>query len=108
MTDVSPQDANTDRTTTDVEVVVVGAGFAGIYSLYHLRELGFTVQVIETGEGVGGTWYWNRYPGARCDVPSLEYSYGFSKELQQEWNWPEVFSAQEDILRYANHVADKF
>jgi cyclohexanone monooxygenase len=108
MTDVSPEAANTDRATTDVDVVVVGAGFAGIYSLYHLRELGFTVQVIETGEGVGGTWYWNRYPGARCDVPSLEYSYGFSKELQQEWEWTEIMPAREEIEEYLNHVVDRF
>src|SRR5262249_6602943 len=75
---------------------------------YRFRSLGLTVKALEAGSDVGGTWYWNRYPGARCDVPSLEYSYGFSPELEQEWDWPEVFSAQEDILRYANHVADKF
>jgi cyclohexanone monooxygenase len=90
------------------EVVVVGAGFAGMYAIYRLRELGFEVLAIEAGTDVGGTWYWNRYPGARCDVPSLEYSFGFSPELEQEWDWPEVFSSQADILRYANHVADRF
>jgi len=79
-----------------------------MYALYRFRSLGLQVQVIEAGTDVGGTWYWNRYPGARCDVPSLEYSYGFSAELEQEWDWPEVFSAQPDILRYANHVADRF
>ncbi|HMF27230.1 MAG TPA: NAD(P)/FAD-dependent oxidoreductase, partial [Candidatus Cybelea sp.] len=91
-----------------VDVAVVGAGFAGLYLLHRLRKAGFTTVVLDEASDVGGTWYWNRYPGARCDVPSLEYSYGFSPELEQEWDWPEVFSAQEDILRYANHVADKF
>jgi cation diffusion facilitator CzcD-associated flavoprotein CzcO len=90
------------------DVLVVGAGFAGMYAVYRFRSQGLAVKVLEAGSNVGGTWYWNRYPGARCDVPSLEYSYGFSPELEQEWDWPEVFSAQEDILRYANYVADKF
>ena len=90
------------------DVLVVGAGFAGMYAVYRFRGQGLNVLVLEAGSDVGGTWYWNRYPGARCDVPSLEYSYGFSPELEQEWDWPEVFSAQEDILRYANHVADRF
>ena len=93
---------------SDVDVVVVGAGMAGLYALHHLRELGFTAVVLEAGGGVGGTWYWNRYPGARCDVPSLEYSYGFSEELQQEWEWTEVFPAQAELERYFNHVADRF
>ncbi len=90
------------------EVLVVGAGFAGMYAVYRLRGQGLSVKALEAGSDVGGTWYWNRYPGARCDVPSLEYSYGFSRELEQAWDWPEVFSAQADILRYANHVADEF
>ncbi len=90
------------------DVLVVGGGFAGRYAVHRFRELGFSVKAFEAGSNVGGTWYWNRYPGARCDVPSLEYSYGFSPELEQEWDWLEVFSAQEDILRCANHVADKF
>jgi cation diffusion facilitator CzcD-associated flavoprotein CzcO len=90
------------------DVLVVGAGFAGMYAVYRFRALGLRVRALEAGSDVGGTWYWNRYPGARCDVPSLEYSYGFSPELEQEWDWPEVFSAQPDILRYANHVADRF
>ncbi len=90
------------------DVIVVGAGFAGLYAIHRLRNAGMTVQAIEAGDGVGGTWYWNRYPGARCDVESLEYSYSFSEDLQQEWEWPERFSAQPDILRYANHVADRF
>jgi len=90
------------------DVVIVGGGFAGMYALHRFRKQGLSVKVLEAGSDVGGTWYWNRYPGARCDVPSLEYSYGFSEELEQEWDWPEVYSAQADILQYANHVADKF
>lgn len=90
------------------DVIVVGAGFAGMYAIYKFRTLGLKVQVLEAGSDVGGTWFWNRYPGARCDVPSLEYSFGFSEELEQEWHWPEVFSAQPDILNYANHIAEKF
>ncbi|HAG70662.1 MAG TPA: cyclohexanone monooxygenase, partial [Gammaproteobacteria bacterium] len=90
------------------DVVVVGAGFAGMYALHKLRELGFTVKVVEAGDGVGGTWFWNRYPGARCDVHSLEYSYQFSEELQQEWSWSEKYAPQPEILDYANHVADRF
>ncbi len=94
--------------TDRYDVLVVGAGFAGMYALYRFRKQGLNVNVVEAGSDVGGTWYWNRYPGARCDVPSLEYSYGFSEELEQQWDWPEVFSAQPDILEYANHVADRF
>jgi len=90
------------------DVVVVGAGFAGMYMLYRLRGLGLSVRVYEQGSGVGGTWYWNRYPGARCDVESMQYSYSFSDELQQEWNWSERYAPQPEILRYANHVADRF
>jgi cyclohexanone monooxygenase len=108
VTAAASESGRSDGAVTDVDVVVVGAGFAGIYSLYHLRDLGFTVQVIETGDGVGGTWYWNRYPGARCDVPSLEYSYGFSNELQQEWEWTEIMPAREEIEEYLNHVVDRF
>ena len=91
-----------------LDAVVVGAGFAGLYMLHRLREAGFTVRVFERGGGVGGTWYWNRYPGARCDVESLEYSYQFCEELQQEWRWSERYSGQPEILQYANHVADRF
>ncbi len=93
--------------TSRFDVIIVGAGFAGMYQLHRLRALGMTARVIEAGSGVGGTWFWNRYPGARCDVESMQYSYAFSEELQQEWEWPELFSAQPDILNYANHVADK-
>jgi cyclohexanone monooxygenase len=90
------------------DVVVVGAGFAGMYMLHKLRGQGFSVRVYEQGGDVGGTWYWNRYPGARCDVESMQYSYSFSDELQQEWNWSERYAPQPEILRYANHVADRF
>ena len=92
----------------DFDVLVVGAGFGGMYMLLRLREMGFRVRVLETGGGVGGTWYWNRYPGARCDVESMEYCYQFSDELQQEWDWSERYSAQPEILDYANHVADRY
>ena len=91
-----------------LEVVIIGAGFAGMYMLHRMRQLGFRARVYEAGSGVGGTWYWNRYPGARCDVESIEYSYQFSNELQQEWEWTEKYSTQPEILRYANHVADRF
>ncbi len=96
---------NTERR---VDAVVVGAGLAGVYALYRLRGLGLSVQVFEAGSGVGGTWYWNRYPGARCDVESLDYSYSFSDELQQEWSWTERYASQPEILRYVNHVVDRF
>src|SRR4051812_8628196 len=90
------------------DAVVVGAGFSGLYMLHRLRGLGLSVRVFEAGEGVGGTWYWNRYPGARCDVESLLYSYSFSEELQQEWHWSERYPAQPEILAYVNHVADRY
>ena len=93
---------------SSVEVVVVGAGFSGLYLLHRLQRAGFSARCFERGEGVGGTWYWNRYPGARCDVESMQYSFGFDEALQQEWDWPEKFSDQGTILDYANHVADRF
>lgn len=89
------------------DIVIIGAGFSGMYAIHRLRER-HKVVCFEAGAGVGGTWYWNRYPGARVDIESLEYSYGFDEELQQEWKWPEYFSAQSDLERYANHVADRF
>ena len=92
----------------DVHAVVVGAGFAGLYALHRLRGLGLSVRVYEAGEGIGGTWYWNRYPGARCDVESLDYSYSFSNDLQQEWRWTERYASQPEILKYIDHVADRF
>src|SRR6476646_12226084 len=89
---------------TVFDAVVVGAGFAGLYMLHRLRGLGFSARVFETGDGVGGTWYWNRYPGARCDVESLDYQYSFSNDLLREWRWSERYPAQEEILRYLRHV----
>src|SRR3954463_5010750 len=94
--------------TRSLDVVIVGAGFAGMYMLYKLRNLGFTAKVIERADGVGGTWYWNRYPGCRCDVESLNYSFSFDPQLEQEWTWSERYSPQPEILAYANHVADRF
>ncbi|MTV17974.1 MULTISPECIES: NAD(P)/FAD-dependent oxidoreductase [Bradyrhizobium] len=94
--------------TGTFDAVVIGAGFAGMYMLHRLRGLGFTARVYEAGGGVGGTWYWNRYPGARCDVESLQYSFSFSEELDQDWSWSEKYSPQPEILAYANHVADRF
>jgi cyclohexanone monooxygenase len=90
------------------DMIIIGAGFSGMYALIKAREMGLTVQVLEKGGDVGGTWYWNRYPGARCDVESVEYCYSFSSELEQEWDWPERYSAQPDILAYQQHVADRF
>ena len=94
--------------TSTRDIVVVGAGFAGMYLLHRLRGLGFNVRVFDKASGVGGTWYWNRYPGARCDVRSLDYSYSFDPELEQEWEWTEKYATQPEILKYANHVADRY
>src|SRR5687768_11020356 len=91
-----------------VDVVVVGAGFSGLYMLYKLRGLGFSVRAIEAAGDVGGTWYWNRYPGARCDVESVNYSYSFDPELEQEWQWSERYAPQAEILAYLGHVADRY
>src|SRR5467141_4687052 len=90
------------------DVIIIGAGVTGLYALYRLRERGFAVRVFEEGGGVGGTWYWNRYPGARFDSESYTYGYSFSRELLEEWHWKERFSGQPENLRYLNHVADKF
>lgn len=91
-----------------VDVLVVGAGFAGLYMVHRARGLGLDVQGVEAGDGPGGTWYWNRYPGARCDIESLEYSFSFDEDLQQEWEWTERYATQPEILRYVEHVADRF
>jgi cyclohexanone monooxygenase len=88
------------------DVAIVGAGFAGLYALHRLRELGLSIRVLERGGDIGGTWYWNRYPGARCDVESLQYSYSFSDDIQQTWNWSERFAGQSELLRYIHFVAD--
>jgi cyclohexanone monooxygenase len=99
-----PEEAEGGR----IDVVVVGAGFAGLYAIYRMRELELSVRCFEAGDGVGGTWFWNRYPGARCDVESLDYSYSFSNELQQDWKWSHRYADQPEILAYLNHVADRF
>lgn len=98
------------RTTMQLQfdVVIVGAGLAGVYMLHRLRRLGLTARVYEAGSDVGGTWFWNRYPGARCDIESLDYSYSFDPDLEQEWSWSERYATQPEILRYINHVADRF
>ncbi|GAA1839984.1 NAD(P)/FAD-dependent oxidoreductase [Pseudonocardia ailaonensis] len=94
--------------TTKHDVAIVGAGFAGMYLLHRLREAGFAAHVYEAADDVGGTWFWNRYPGARCDSESMQYSYSFSRELEQEWEWSERFATQPEILRYLSHVAERF
>ena len=103
---VAPENGRAE-VPAEVDVVIVGAGFAGLHLLYLMRKHGFCAVALEAGEGVGGTWYWNRYPGARCDIESMEYSYQFDKELEQEWAWSERYAPQPEILAYANHVADK-
>jgi len=100
-----------DRNDTPADVLdvaVIGAGFAGMYMVHRLAGTDLAFRAFERGDDVGGTWYWNRYPGARCDVPSLQYSYSFSPELEQEWAWSEKYATQPEILAYANHVADRF
>ncbi|NBC36156.1 NAD(P)-binding domain-containing protein [Novosphingobium sp. FSY-8] len=99
---------NTGDTPAHVDVLIVGAGFSGLYQLHLLRQRGWKVAVIDAAGGVGGTWYWNRYPGARCDIPSIEYSYSFDADLQAEWRWTERYATQPEILSYLNHVADRF
>ena len=101
-------DASHGPAPRQLDVAIVGGGLAGLYAIHRLRGMGLKVRAYEAGSGVGGTWFWNRYPGARCDVESLEYSYSFSDELQQEWKWPERYGTQPEILKYINHVADRF
>ncbi len=108
MTNVDTRPLNADEATATYDVMIVGAGFAGMYLLHKLRGLGFTARVFDAAGGVGGTWYWNRYPGARCDVMSIDYSFSFDPELEQEWQWSEKYATQPEILRYANHVADRY
>jgi cation diffusion facilitator CzcD-associated flavoprotein CzcO len=107
---VSPQtdSASGNAAALDFDAVIIGAGMSGMYQLYRLRELGLRVRVLEAGTGVGGTWYWNRYPGARFDSESYSYGYSFSQELLDEWDWGEHFSGQPEIERYCQVVADKF
>ncbi|MEO2169459.1 MAG: NAD(P)/FAD-dependent oxidoreductase, partial [bacterium] len=97
-----------DTSAPEYDALVVGAGFAGLYMLHRLRGMGLSVRVFETGSDVGGTWFWNRYPGARCDIESMEYSYQFSDQLQQEWEWSERYATQPEILRYVQHVTERF
>ncbi|MFW2336210.1 flavin-containing monooxygenase, partial [Ilumatobacter sp.] len=92
----------------DIEVVVVGAGMAGLYLLHRLRGLGMSAVALDAADDVGGTWYWNRYPGARCDIQSLDYQYSFDPELEAEWQWTEKYATQPEILRYLQHVADRY
>src|SRR5689334_20418266 len=101
-------DEHASRHATDVDVLVVGAGITGIYQLYRAREAGFSARLLEAGDGVGGTWYWNRYPGARFDSESYTYGYLFSRELFDEWEWKEHFAEQPETERYLNHVVDRF
>src|ERR1700737_5209474 len=100
-------EASTDP-RTDFDAIIIGAGVSGLYQLYKLRELGLRARAFEPGTGVGGTWYWNRYPGARFDSESWTYGYSFSQELLEEWDWEEHFSGQPENERYLNYVADKF
>src|SRR5512143_2590192 len=101
------QEARMPPQSESYDVIVIGAGMSGMYQLYRLRELGGRVRVCEAGDGVGGTWYWNRYPGARFDSESWTYGYSFSEEILREWEWSEHFAAQPETLRYCNFVADK-
>jgi cyclohexanone monooxygenase len=96
-----------ERKETRLDVIVIGAGFAGLYALHRLRGDGYSVRVLEAGGSIGGTWYWNRYPGARCDVESMQYSFSFSDEIQREWKWSQIYAPQPEILSYINFVADK-
>ncbi|MGD0104710.1 MAG: NAD(P)/FAD-dependent oxidoreductase [Rhodopila sp.] len=104
----APQTTPGQTTPGEYDAIIIGAGMSGMYQLYRLRELGLRVKVLEAGTGVGGTWYWNRYPGARFDSESYSYAFSFSQELLDEWDWSEHFSGQPETLRYLNHVADKF
>ena len=97
-----------ETTPRQLDVLIVGAGFAGLHLLHRMRAVGLSAHVYEGASGVGGTWFWNRYPGARCDVESMQYSFGWDEDLQQEWQWSERFAGQPEILKYANHIADRY
>ena len=101
-------DATNGGATHEVDVAVVGAGFAGLYLLHRLRKAGFTTMVFDEADDVGGTWYWNRYPGARCDIQTIDYGYSFDPELETEWKWSEKYATQPEILRYLGFVADRY
>src|ERR1700687_433130 len=103
-----PTPAANEGPAEQFDAIIIGARFSGLYQLSRLRQLGLAVRVYEDGGGVGGTWYWNRYPGARFDSESYSYGYSFSEELLQEWDWKEHFSGQPETERYLNYVADKF
>ena len=99
------------ESTSDIgnfDAIIVGAGVGGLYAIHRLRKLGLKLRAFEAGDGVGGTWYWNRYPGARCDSDSYIYCYTFDKNLLQEWNWSERYPEQDEILRYLEHCAERF
>src|SRR3569832_710660 len=100
--------AKQSRQSGTYDALIVGAGYAGLYALHRLRAMGLSALVLEQGGDIGGTWYWNRYPGARCDVESLQYSYSFSDDVHREWDWSERFASQAEILKYINYIADKF
>ena len=106
MPDAAPEIGRSSA-KSDFDVIIVGGGLAGLYSIYRLRKQGLKVRAYEAGDGVGGTWFWNRYPGCRCDVESMEYSYSFDPELEQEWKWPERYGTQPAILEYIDHVAER-
>ena len=105
---MEPASKNNGNSPRRYDAIIIGAGISGMFQLYRLRELGMSVKVFETGTDIGGTWYWNRYPGARFDSESYSYHYSFSEEVLDEWDWSEHFAAQPEILRYLNFVADKF
>src|SRR5258705_4448493 len=108
MVAASLSEATSGGTTQQVDVAVVGAGFAGLYLLHRLRKAGLTTVVLEEADDVGGTWYWNRYPGARCDIQTIDYSYTFDPELESAWKWSEKYATQPEILRYFGFVADRY
>src|SRR6201988_973472 len=101
-------EATSGGTVQQVDVAVVGAGFAGLYALHRLRKAGFSAVVLDEAEDVGGTWYWNRYPGARCDIQTVDYTYTFDPELESAWQWSEKYATQPEILRYLGFVADRY
>src|SRR3954462_7741696 len=104
----SRSDAASSASTQVVDVAVVGAGFAGLYLLHRLRKAGFSTVLLEEARDVGGTWYWNRYPGARCDIQTIDYSYSFDPKLEKAWKWSEKYATQPEILRYLGFVADRY